>query len=84
MLLHDRAVQQSVQAEVSDLPSPERKRLGASTSSDGDYRGPISFAIPRGKAVARPAARLSDEEDSKIKRAHYGGKGDKPHLGTLC
>ena len=76
-------MQQSVQVEVNDLPPPERKALRASaSSSDGDYRGPISFTIPRGKAVARPAARLSEEEESKINRAHYGGKGDKPHLGT--
>ncbi len=25
--------------------------------------------------------RISDEEESSIRREFYGGKGDKPHLG---
>ena len=70
--LHDRAAHQSIQRDVSDLPGIRPLR------SD---RGPISLTIPQGKSVARPAARLSEEEDSKIARSHYGGKGDQPHLG---
>jgi hypothetical protein len=80
-LLHNHAVKQSGQAEVSDLPT-SGLRASSGNGADQGYRGPISLTIPRGKAVARPAARLSEEEDSKIKRAHYGGKGDKPHLGA--
>jgi len=41
----------------------------------------IGMKIPRGKAVALPSVRISDEEESSIRREFYGGKGDKPHLG---
>ena len=40
-----------------------------------------SLAIPRGKAVAMPSIRISEDEEKKIKRDQYGGVGDKPHLG---
>ena len=77
-LLHDRAVHQSRTAEVSDFPLPESK---SNRGLRSDYLGPISLTIPKGKAVARPAERLSEKENAQIARAHYGGEGDKPHLG---
>ena len=72
-------MQQSRTAEVSDFPLPESRSTKGLRSSN--YLGPISLTIPQGKAVARPAERLSEEENAKIKRAQYGGQGDKKHLG---
>ena len=37
--------------------------------------------VPEGTAVALPSILISDEEDSKIERRIYGGRGDKAHLG---
>ena len=37
--------------------------------------------VPEGPAVALPSILISAEEDSKINRHIYGGKGDKAHLG---
>ena len=44
-----------------------------------DY--PYGLVIPKTPAVALPFIRISEEEDAKVKRKIYGGKGDKPHLG---
>jgi hypothetical protein len=63
----------------SDLPTNDSRRSSASASNNEV----IGLTIPRGKAIARPATRLTDEEDEKIVRKDYGGKGDKPHLGEL-
>lgn len=63
---------QSRNVQVSDVPS---------LSTTGLRSAPISLSIPQGKAVARPADRLSEEDNAKIKRAQYGGDGDKAHLG---
>jgi hypothetical protein len=82
VFLHDQAVKQSIPREAIDWPLPESTRRLRSNNGKNN-RGPISLTIPEGKAVALQAARLSDAEDSKIQRAHYGGKGDMPHLGTL-
>jgi hypothetical protein len=37
--------------------------------------------VPRGRAVALPSIRVSEDEEKDIERSIYGGKGDKPHLG---
>jgi hypothetical protein len=37
--------------------------------------------VPEGPAVALPSIRITPEEEATIKRAIYGGKGDKAHLG---
>ena len=37
--------------------------------------------IPPGKAVAMPSVQITEEDEKKIGRGIYGGKGDKPHLG---
>jgi hypothetical protein len=43
--------------------------------------GPYGSFVPEGPAVALPSVQISPEEDSKIERHIYGGKGDKAHLG---
>ncbi|KAL3808922.1 hypothetical protein ACHAXA_004690 [Cyclostephanos tholiformis] len=55
--------------------SPDAPRGGA--------RGydPYGSFVPEGPAVALPSIRITPEEDSKIERHIYGGRGDKPHLG---
>eukprot|EP00956_Cyclotella_meneghiniana_P004085 scaffold4945_cov46-Cyclotella_meneghiniana.AAC.3 len=79
--LHDHAVQQSSRTAISDYLLLPSSASGISISNkNNDRYGPISLTIPHGKAVARTAARLSEEEDAKIKRAQYGGKGDPTHL----
>jgi hypothetical protein len=77
VFLHDRAVEQSHQFTPTDLPMPNDNSLLRKN------RSPIALVIPhtQGVARARPATRLTEEEDSQIDRSHYGGKGDKPHLG---
>jgi hypothetical protein len=42
---------------------------------------PYGSFVPEGPAVALPSIQIAHEEDSKIERGIYGGKGDKPHLG---
>ena len=42
---------------------------------------PYGSFVMEGPAVALPSIRISPEEDSKIVRNIYGGKGDKAHLG---
>ena len=37
--------------------------------------------FPRGAAVALPSVRLSEADEKAIDRKHYGGTGDKKHLG---
>jgi len=73
-LFHNHAMNQSVVVTPSDLPPPEEK-------SEYDALSAISLTIPRGKAVAMPSIRISEEEDKAVARGQYGGKGDKPHLG---
>jgi hypothetical protein len=43
----------------------------------------LSYALsyPKGTAVALPSVPVSKEEDKRIKREIYGGKGDAKHLG---
>ncbi|KAL3772707.1 hypothetical protein ACHAW5_002682 [Stephanodiscus triporus] len=43
--------------------------------------GPYGSFVPEGPAVALPSVQITPEEDSKIERHIYGGKGDKAHLG---
>lgn len=84
ILLHDQAVHRSSSlAAVSDHQPPTSLLRSSSAGNNDEYRGPVSLTIPQGKAVARTAARLSEEEDAKIRRAHYGGKGDPAHLGAF-
>jgi hypothetical protein len=42
---------------------------------------PYGSFVPEGPAVALPSILITAEEDAKIKRQIYGGKGDKAHLG---
>lgn len=42
---------------------------------------PYALDYPRGKAVALPSVLVSADEDQKIDRKIYGGKGDAKHLG---
>jgi hypothetical protein len=74
VLLHNNAAQ-SLPVAPSDLPTNDSASAGNNEM--------IGLTIPRGKAIARPATRLTDEEDEKIVRKNYGGRGDKPHLGEL-
>ena len=62
-------------AGSSSFPSPDSPR--------GSIRGydPYGSFVPEGVAIALPSERISDEEDSKVERHIYGGKGDKAHLG---
>jgi hypothetical protein len=53
----------------SDLPTNDSASAGNNEV--------IGLTIPRGKAIARPATRLTDEEDEKIERKNYGGRGDR-------
>ena len=62
------------QTNYDHLPPPSER------SSLNDI-SEISLSIPRGKAVAMPSVRISEEEEQEIKRNQYGGVGDKPHLG---
>ncbi|KAL7530607.1 hypothetical protein ACHAXR_003590 [Thalassiosira sp. AJA248-18] len=97
VIFHDHAVAQHAIVTPSDMPLRDETppRSAASSHSqqqrqimnDGsdiasfDAISSISMTIPRGKAVAMPSIRISEEEENNIKRDQYGGKGDKPHLG---
>ncbi|EED88192.1 predicted protein [Thalassiosira pseudonana CCMP1335] len=72
-MFHNHAIGQSSlpYATMSDMPQP----------SSHDPLTAISLSIPRSPAKALPSILISEEEESKIKRDQYGGKGDKPHLG---
>jgi len=48
---------------------------------DSSSSSSSALAIPKGTAVALPSIQISEET---IKRNHYGGKGDKPHLGGFA
>ena len=61
--------------------NPRLLRGGDRSDGGDDYAGPIANVIPRGKAVALPSVLISEDEDAKISRGQYGGKGDKAHLG---
>ncbi|KAL3780208.1 hypothetical protein HJC23_007532 [Cyclotella cryptica] len=76
VLLHGRALNQSINGIANDAPINNVQAFSSNTDVN-----PVAMVIPRGAAVARPAARLTAEEDSKIDRKFYGGQGDKPHLG---
>ncbi|KAL7551273.1 hypothetical protein ACHAWF_014477 [Thalassiosira exigua] len=91
-LFHERAVDQHANAIATprgDAPLPEEgnppRRRGRGRDDDEEEESgdasPIGMAVPRGKAVALPSVRISGEEETKIAREQYGGKGDKPHLG---
>ena len=77
-MFHEHAVGQHnnmhQQTNYDHLPPPS-ERSSLSDISE------ISLSIPRGKAVAMPSVRISEEEEQEIKRNQYGGVGDKPHLG---
>ena len=76
-MFHEHAVGQHnnihQQSNYDHLPPPSESNLNAISA--------ISLSIPRGKAVAMPSVRISEEEEKEIKRGQYGGEGDKPHLG---
>ena len=73
-LLHERAVNGFAAVVAPDNDRPRRE-------DDARAVSPIGVAIPRGRAVALPSIRTSQEEEKKIARGQYGGHGDKPHLG---
>lgn len=78
-MFHEHAVGQHnnnmhQQSNYDHLPPPSER------GSLNDISA-ISLSIPRGKAVAMPSVRISEEEEKEIKRNQYGGVGDKPHLG---
>jgi len=82
--IHERAIRQSV-VVTQDKDDPPvvlsaNGSLRGSVSSDNTMAA-VSMAIPRGKAVALPSVRITEEEEKNIERSFYGGKGDKPHLG---
>jgi hypothetical protein len=52
-----------------------------SSSSISSSSSAIGLSIPQGKAIAMPSIRISADEEKRIQRSFYGGKGDKPHLG---
>jgi len=51
------------------------------SSRDDSSSATIGMFIPPGKAVAMPSVQITEEDEKKIGRGIYGGKGDKPHLG---
>ncbi|KAL3826661.1 hypothetical protein ACHAXA_009102 [Cyclostephanos tholiformis] len=67
---HDRAVGEHARMNI---PGDDDRPPSDVTS--------IGLFIPRGKAVALPSIRISEDEEKDIDRSIYGGKGDKPHLG---
>ncbi|KAL7478980.1 hypothetical protein ACHAW6_004730 [Cyclotella cf. meneghiniana] len=74
ILLHGRAIeQQQSQRAFAANDAPPR--------NDDDDSINVALVIPKGIAIPRPATPLTPEQDSQIRRAHYGGKGDRPHLG---
>jgi len=82
--IHERAIRQSV-VVTQDKDDPPvvlsaNGSLRGSVSSDNTMAA-ISMVIPRGKAVALPSIKITEEEEKNIERSFYGGKGDKPHLG---
>lgn len=42
---------------------------------------PYGLTIPQGRAVALPSLPTTADEETRIDRAIYGGKGDRAHLG---
>jgi len=90
-MFHERAVSQHERtiAPSDHLPPPvEKKDTVAAANDDTDTTvvgssssSPIGHFIPRGRAVALPSVRISEDEEKNVTRGQYGGKGDKPHLG---
>eukprot|EP00804_Cyclotella_cryptica_P019508 CCRYP_006663-RA/>CCRYP_006663-RA protein AED:0.15 eAED:0.15 QI:286/1/1/1/0.66/0.5/4/493/463 len=88
VLLHGRAVDQQQwhskpppHGDAPLAPVGNDQRTSHNHDDDDEVSDNIALTIPRGTAQARPAARLTTEQDSQIRRAQYGGKGDRPHLG---
>ena len=80
VIFHNYAIRQTIFRQPSDLLLVSS--ASPSFESEGyDALSAISMTIPRGKAVALPSVRITEEEENKIARKQYGGKGDKPHLG---
>ena len=59
--------------------SQEDSVANFSPNNGWDPSNPL--AIPRGEAQNLPSIRVSKEESASKFRKHYGGEGDKPHLG---
>lgn len=53
--------------------TPRQQEQGGNSTYVLDY--------PRGSAVALPSIQVGKDEEDKINRQHYGGQGDKKHLG---
>lgn len=73
------AIQQFFQLGSLSLPSAPSSDAPHQLRSSSSY--PYGLVIPQGKAVALPSIPTSQEEEAKIERKIYGGKGDKAHLG---
>jgi hypothetical protein len=92
---HDRVVGEYARTNVPDdydRPRPRLRREGGGDDDDENENdeieaddvsasAAIGLRIPRGRAVALPSIRVSEDEERDIERSIYGGKGDKPHLG---
>jgi len=84
--IHERAIRQSATMTLGNDDPPVVSSANGSlrgTVTSDNTRSAISMATPRGKAVALPSIRITEEEEKNINidRNIYGGKGDKPHLG---
>jgi len=62
------------EGSFSEMFSPRQQQLHGSPSDS------YILDFPRGPAVALPSVR-SEQEMEKTDRKHYGGEGDKKHLG---
>ena len=60
--------------DAASSDSVPRARVGVGYDPYGSF-------VPEGAAVAMPSIQIASEEDAKIDRKIYGGKGDKAHLG---
>ena len=58
-------------------PSAQQQLLAEGNTTLSSY----ILDFPKGKAVALPSIRLSEKDEAAIDRKHYGGTGDKKHLG---
>jgi hypothetical protein len=86
VFFHEGAIRQSATLTQADQHLPPTAKSSSATTIRGgassiDVNSPIGMVIPRGKAIAMPSIKISEEEEMNIKRDQYGGKGDKPHLG---
>eukprot|EP00538_Stauroneis_constricta_P009006 CAMPEP_0119546402 /NCGR_PEP_ID=MMETSP1352-20130426/840_1 /TAXON_ID=265584 /ORGANISM="Stauroneis constricta, Strain CCMP1120" /LENGTH=381 /DNA_ID=CAMNT_0007591107 /DNA_START=89 /DNA_END=1234 /DNA_ORIENTATION=+ len=71
---------QSEDAYTQHIESSSLHRVAMSSSSSSSaYNNPL--AVPEGHAVALPSIRIEETADKTALRKHYGGAGDKLHLG---